>query len=66
MQLRKIDVSDTTTFFKHEKAQVWYCKKEKQIEYFNGPGFHPENGKVLKPITNYMIEKYVFNQIPKK
>ena len=63
LQLRKIDVSDTTIFFKHEKAQVWYCKKEKQIEYFNGPGFHPENGKVFKPITNYMIEKYVFNNL---
>lgn len=62
LQLRKITVSDTTTFFKHKKAQVWYCKKEKQIEYFNGPGFHPENGKALKPITNYMIEKYVFNK----
>lgn len=59
LRLRKINVSDTTVFFKNQKPQIWYCKKGKQIEYFNGPGFHPENGKVLKPITPYMINKYV-------
>jgi hypothetical protein len=57
--LRKITVSENTTFFKNEKPQVWYCKKNKKVEFFNGPGFHPENGKVLKPITTYMINKYV-------
>ena len=60
LSLRKINVCDTTTFFKHEKALVWYCKKNKnQLEYFNGPGYHPESGKALKPITKYMIKKYV-------
>lgn len=66
--LRKIEVCDTTTFFIQEKAQVWYCKKDKnQLEFFNGPGFHPVSGKALRPITDYMINKYVIkkHQIPK-
>lgn len=62
LALRKIEVSDTTTFFRREKPQVWYCKSEKRIDYFNGPGFHPVNGKILKPITNYMVEKYVLKK----
>ena len=57
--LKKITVSDSTPFFNNEKPLIWYCKRGQQIEYFNGPGFHPENGKVLKPITTYMINKYV-------
>lgn len=67
ISLRKINVCDTTTFFKNEKPQVWYCKKDKKVEFFNGPGFHPESGKALKPITDYMINKYVLkeHQIPK-
>lgn len=67
VSLRKINVCDTTTFFKNEKPIVWYCKKDKKVEFFNGPSFHPENGKALKPITDYMINKYVLkeHQIPK-
>lgn len=57
--LKKIEVSDTTTFFKHNKPVLWYCKNGDRLDFFNGPGFHPENDKTLKPITQYMIDKYV-------
>ncbi|WP_418263095.1 hypothetical protein [Flavobacterium faecale] len=57
--LRKIEVCDTTTFFKDHRAMVWYCKNGKDLEFFNNSGFHPENDKPLKPITVYMINKYV-------
>jgi hypothetical protein len=56
---KKIEVSDTTTFFKHNKPVLWYCKNGDHLDFFNGPGFHPENEKTLKPITQYMIDKYV-------
>jgi hypothetical protein len=59
LDLRKIEVSDKTTFFKHNKAIVWYYKNDDKLEFFNAPGFHPENDKPLKPITQYMIDKYV-------
>jgi hypothetical protein len=57
--LKKIAVTDTTTFFKHNKPVLWYCKIGDHLDFFNGPGFHPENDKTLKPITQYMIDKYV-------
>ncbi|AWG22249.1 hypothetical protein FFWV33_12335 [Flavobacterium faecale] len=57
--LKKIKVCDTTTFFRDHKAIVWYCKKGKVVEFFNNGGFHPENDKPLRPITQYMIDKYV-------
>lgn len=57
--LKKIEVTDTTEFFRNGKVQVWYEKTDGELEFFSYYGIHPENGKTLKPITPYMIEKYV-------
>lgn len=59
LHFRKIQVCDTTLFFRNNRPIVWYSKNKKKLEFFNGPGFNPENGKPLKPITDYMIDKYV-------
>lgn len=59
--LKKVKVYDTTTFFKKGEAQIWYDKSNGHLDFFTAPGVHPVNGKTLKPITNYMIEKYVRN-----
>lgn len=41
-------------------VKVWYGKnKDKELEYFTDLGLHPETGKTLKPITQYMIDKYL-------
>ncbi|WP_310378231.1 hypothetical protein [Flavobacterium sp.] len=61
---KKIKVSDTTTFFKNgdtDHPLVWYGKApdKKEYEYFNQPGLHPETGKTLKPVSKYIIEKYI-------
>ncbi|MDI1315781.1 hypothetical protein [Flavobacterium sp.] len=63
LELKKIKVCDTTAFFKSDKAIVWYCKKDNVPEFFNnlGDGFHPVTGKSLKPVTKYIINKYVKN-----
>lgn len=58
-KLIKIEVSDTTTFFKNGKSLYWYCKVKGKPEFFNTHGEHPETGKALKPVSNYIIEKYV-------
>ncbi|MEC5166258.1 hypothetical protein RCH18_001994 [Flavobacterium sp. PL11] len=58
IHLKKIEVNKKSVFFKYGKAVVWYSKNEGKVEIFNGPGFHPESGKPLKPITKYMIKKY--------
>lgn len=65
-EFRKIEVSDTTTFFKNGSPSVWYDKSNNQLEYFSSPGIHPENGKTLRPITKYMIDKYVRRSPPEK
>lgn len=58
---RKVQVSDTTTFFKKGEVQIWYDKSNNDVEFFTAPGIHPSNGKTLKPISEYMIEKYIKN-----
>lgn len=58
---KQIQVSDTTEFFRDDQPQVWYDKSNGHLEYFSAPGIHPENGKTLKPITEYMIQKYIRN-----
>lgn len=59
INLQKIEVNNQTTFFRNGKPIVWYCKNNNKLEFYNSYGVHPETGKPLKPITNYMIKKYV-------
>ncbi|MFV8352536.1 hypothetical protein [Flavobacterium sp. XS2P14] len=59
LNFRKIKVGDTTTFFKNNKPILWYCKTGNHLDFFSEPGFNPENEKPLKPITQYMIDKYI-------
>ena len=33
----------------------------KEYEFFTSLGYHPETGDPLKPITQYMIRKYIRN-----
>ncbi|MEN2401491.1 hypothetical protein GKZ90_0016995 [Flavobacterium sp. MC2016-06] len=61
INLRRIQVCDTTTFFINNKAVVWYAKVGDNAEFFNTHGMHPENGKALRPVTHYIINKYVKN-----
>lgn len=58
-QLKTI-TCDTEFFNADGSVKVWYGKnKNGDLEYFTSHGLHPETGKTLKPITMYMIRKYV-------
>ena len=59
----KITPTCETIFFNEDDTErLWYGKnKNGVIEYFTSLGKHPETGKTLKPITNYMIKKYICN-----
>lgn len=59
INLRKIQVCDTTTFFKNGEAVIWYVKVGDSVEFFNTHGRHPENKKPLRPVTQYIIDKYL-------
>ena len=60
---KKIKACDTTSFFKMGKPCIWYGKSfDGSYEYFTAPGLHPETGKTLKPITQYIIERRILNK----
>ncbi len=60
---RKIEPCDTTTYFKNGQPCIWYWKtSDDKLDCFTAPGFHPENGKNLRPITQHMIDKYILNE----
>lgn len=60
-QFKKVQVDLTTEFFDETTNEplIWYYKRGKEIEYFTAPGLHPVNGKTLKAITEYMVNKSV-------
>lgn len=61
-KLRKIEVDENTTFFVDNKAVVFYIKvNDSTLEFYNAGGFHPISGKPLKPITKYIIKKYILD-----
>lgn len=61
---KKVTVSCSTRFFsKTNSPKIWYGKNEhKKQEYFSSLGLHPETRKTLKPITKYMIHKYICDE----
>ncbi len=58
---KKIEVTAAYPFFSEtNQPQVWYQKKGKyKVEFFSAPGIHPLTCKTLKPVTPYIVEKYV-------
>jgi hypothetical protein len=63
LSFKKIEVNTNTIFFKKGKPIVWYGKSyDGNYEYFNQPGLHPETEKTLKPISQYIIKKYIHKQ----
>jgi len=62
LKIKRIEVNKKTPFFHNDTPLVWYLKRNGKPEFFsNGPGYYPETNKPLKPITQYMIDKYVKN-----
>lgn len=60
VNLKKINVCDTTTCFdKNGQAIIWYAKTANGIDFFNGHGRHPETSGSLRPVTRYILNKYV-------
>ncbi len=62
-EFRKIKVDTSFTFFNDDgNALVWYYKSGGEIEFFNSKGTHPTENKLLKPVTQTIVRKYVFGE----
>ncbi|HPE83819.1 MAG TPA: hypothetical protein PLV43_08885 [Aequorivita sp.] len=61
IDFKKVTPTCASKFFNDDgSVRVWYGKnKDGDLEYFTGYGLHPLTGKTLKPITQYMIGKYI-------
>jgi hypothetical protein len=60
---RELFPNCTTRFFNEDgSVQVWYGKDmDGEMDFFSSYGLHPETNKTLRPITQYIIDKYVCN-----
>lgn len=58
---RQVELNCDSDFFNEDgSVRYWYGKnKNKEINFFSSLGLHPVTGKTLKPITKYIIKKYV-------
>jgi hypothetical protein len=55
---KKITIPDTIT--RKSKGFVWYSKIDNKIEFFTADGNHPVEWRYrLKPISDYIIKKYI-------
>lgn len=62
-QQRKVDLKDSTVFFKNGKPLYFYCKVNNTPEFFTQDGNHPVyRDKQLQVISGYMVQKYLVNQ----
>ncbi|MEZ0006867.1 hypothetical protein ABH942_002245 [Flavobacterium sp. 28YEA47A] len=57
---RKVKITDTTRFLNPDGTKRFFYGKnaDQQMEYFTLPGRHPETGKTLKELSDYMIKTY--------
>lgn len=63
LKFKKVIVCDTTTCFKPDgEAIIWYAKTANGIDFFNSHGRHPENKSSLKPVTKYILGRYVYGK----
>lgn len=59
---RRIMRPDTITY--QSLGKVWYSKIDGKFEYYTSPGDHPVVfGRKLKPITIYIIDKYILSDV---
>ncbi|EAR16467.1 hypothetical protein [Robiginitalea biformata] len=63
---RKVEPDCSYEFFDGNKLELlWYGRNpDGELEYFTDLGRHPETGKTLDPITEYMIKKYICPTYP--
>lgn len=62
-EFRRISYKDSLIERKANKKELWYDKSNGQVEFFTYHGFHPENDKPLKNVTDYIFKTYVLDKM---
>jgi len=44
------------------ERDMWYDKTDNEVTFFTYYGEHPVNGKILRPVTEYICEKYILEK----
>lgn len=58
---KQIEVTPKTEFFKSGNPMIWYGKSSSgKITFFTAKGIQPETLVDLKPVSEYIINKYVY------
>jgi hypothetical protein len=57
----RVEITKDTVFFDpiSGKPRLWYWRRDKaDYEFFDGPGFHPQNGQALQSFTRDLLTQY--------
>lgn len=61
-EFRKIEHFDSLVERKTKGKELWYDKSNGKVEFFTYHGYHPENNKALKKVTDYIYQTYVLDK----
>lgn len=61
-EFRKVEHFDSLVERKTKGMELWYDKSNGKVEFFTYHGYHPENNKALKSVTDHIFQTYVLNK----
>ncbi|MCM4150029.1 hypothetical protein DHD05_00355 [Arenibacter sp. N53] len=60
--LRRITEIDSLLERKEKRKELWYDKSNGKVEFFTYHGYHPENKKALKNVTDHIFQTYALDK----
>lgn len=61
-KFRRITQVDSLLERRALEKELWYDKSNGKVEFFSYHGYHPENEKALKNVTDYIFKAYVLDR----
>lgn len=61
-EFRKVEHFDSLVDRKTKGKELWYDKSNGKVEFFTYHGYHPENNKALKNVTDYIFKTHVLDR----
>lgn len=61
-EFKKVEHFDSLIERKTKGKELWYDKSNGKVEFFTYHGYHPENNKALKSVTDHIFKTYVLDR----